>query len=192
MLINYEDIDESIKLIEETQNYYIRNKGNVYAKYSENKYHLIKGYLNKNSGYVYHTLMVNNKHKSFRTNRLVAKAFVPNPDNLPIVGHKNNIKSDNCYKNLYWTTNSENVQKAVNDGLLVNDKGVNDSQSIQIVCFDKNGKFLKEYGSITIAHKELRISKSTISRQIKHEHKSQRCGYYFRLKSEYDKYGFVL
>lgn len=49
--------------------------------------------------------------------RLVAEAFIPNPENLPIVGHRDNNKR-NCHKdNLYWTTQSQNVQDAWDSGL---------------------------------------------------------------------------
>ena len=45
---------------------------------------------------------------SKRVNRLVAMAFIPNPDFLPEVGHWNDNKQDNSVKNLYWTTAQEN------------------------------------------------------------------------------------
>ena len=44
-----------------------------------------------------------------RINRLVAQAFIPNPDNKPIVHHKNHNKQDNRVSNLMWATHSENT-----------------------------------------------------------------------------------
>ena len=44
-----------------------------------------------------------------RINRLVAQAFIDNPDNKPIVHHKNHIKTDNRRENLMWATHSENT-----------------------------------------------------------------------------------
>lgn len=48
--------------------------------------------------------------------RLVAKAFLENPRNLPQVGHKDHNKENNCVCNLYWTSQSQNTRDGVRDG----------------------------------------------------------------------------
>jgi hypothetical protein len=48
------------------------------------------------------------KTKHFRVNRLVAEAYIPNPEGLPHVGHKNEIRYKNYVSNLYWTEPVEN------------------------------------------------------------------------------------
>lgn len=185
-------IPEEVKPISIAASYYVGKTGNIYRDY-EKGFYLLKNFINSANGYVYNTLIVDGKHKTFRNHRLVALAWIPNPDNFPIVGHKDNNKTNNSIDNLYWTTNQENVQKAVNDHLLVNDKGFDDSQSHPIACFDLHKNFIKFYGSAREAHRELGISVSTVSRQAKHEIKgTPRCGYYFRYKDEYEEYGFVL
>lgn len=108
------------------------------------------------------------------------------------MGHLDNDKSDYDISNLYWTNTSENTKKAFDDGLAKNDFGHKDSQSTPIYCLTLDHKIYNEYGSMVIAHKEIGVSVSTISRQCKHEIKTNpRCGYYFRFQEEYDKYGFI-
>ena len=139
-------------------------------------------------GYCYCGIYSCSEHKciSKRVHRIVAEAFIPNPDNLPIVGHKNNNKSDNRIENLYWTTESENTQKAVDDGLLVNDKGFDDSQSFPVKKYDVyTDELIAEYGSISIASKENGISKNTIMRQAV-DKKPVRMPYYFRFFDDND------
>ena len=77
-----------------------------YVKSKSNSYRLIKGKVLSGSitkyGYVRCNIKVNGVLKGYFVHRLVAEAFIPNPDNLPQVNHKNEVKSDNCVDNLEW------------------------------------------------------------------------------------------
>lgn len=59
-------------------------------------------------GYSRFSMNVNGAHKIRKIHRLVAKAFIPNPENKPQVNHKNFNKADNRIENLEWATSSEN------------------------------------------------------------------------------------
>ena len=62
-----------------------------------------------NKGYLFVGLCKNGKVKTFQVHRLVATMFIPNPDNLPVVNHKNETKTDNRAENLEWCTNKYNA-----------------------------------------------------------------------------------
>ena len=60
-------------------------------------------------GYLTVTLNCNGKSKTIKIHRLVAQAFLPNPDNLPQVNHKDEDKTNNNVTNLEWCTAKYNV-----------------------------------------------------------------------------------
>ena len=67
-------------------------------------------------GYLYVTVGLNGNFVHLRVNRVVAIAFVPNPDNLPEVNHKDNDKTDNSVGNLEWCTSQYNQDYKKNFG----------------------------------------------------------------------------
>lgn len=68
-------------------------------------------------GYLTVTLTKEGKHKTHFVHRLVAIAYIPNPNNLPQVNHVDGVKTNNRYKNLEWSTNRENTIHAYKNGL---------------------------------------------------------------------------
>lgn len=186
-LITFNEIKENIKLIEESNIDYISENGNVYTfKKQYNKFYKRKIITNPKHHYNQIDITLKNgKRRTMRVHRLVAKAFIPNPKNLKIVGHKDNNKTNNKKENLYWTTTSENTQKAFDDLLEINDKGFDDSQSISIDVFDLYGNFLYTYGSIGECAKSLNITKSAIWYQCTHNlTKPPKKGYYFKYSNK--------
>ena len=100
---------EEWKTIEGYENYQVSNLGNVksldYNRTGKEK--ILKPAKNKN-GYSMIQLFQNGKGKGFLLHRLVAQAFLPNPNNYPQVNHKDEDKTNNLFSNLEWCTPSYN------------------------------------------------------------------------------------
>lgn len=72
------------------------------------------------NGYIRYGLKLPDDTKVYKVlaHRMVALAFIPNPNNLPDVGHWDDIRDNNCINNLYWTSKSDNIIKAVKSNRL--------------------------------------------------------------------------
>jgi len=126
----FDETAEYFKECPVSSNYLISNKGRLYSKKrigrlkedgSGGKIYggsFPKGEIDKD-GYirVFLTSKDENLRKRFILHRLVAMTFIPNPENLPVVNHKNGIKLDNSIENLEWTTVTENNRHAYKTGL---------------------------------------------------------------------------
>ena len=97
--------------IKDSPEYYVTDSGEMYSR---KEYHNPQGRIKKitpqnRKGYKFIRLYKNNKASAKCIHRLVAEAFIPNPENKPYVNHKNGIKTDNRVESLEWVSASANT-----------------------------------------------------------------------------------
>ena len=116
---------------------------------------ILKYKINKSYRYPHYTLLCkDNKFKNIGIHRILAQAFIPNPNNYPIVRHLNDNKNDWRIENLAWGNDSHNMYDAIRNGSC---KFVNSKPT---KCIETE----KVYKSATEASKNISIDRSCIIR----------------------------
>ena len=109
-------------------------------------------------GYMRVNLYLNGKIKTILTHRLVAEAFIPNPENKPQINHRDEVKTNNVVENLEWCSAQENVNYGTRTARAVQNhkypKLGNHPKAKAIFCEELN----KEFDCITSAGKELGVN----------------------------------
>ena len=145
--------------------YYVSNFGRV-----SNNGFVLKGIMQKN-GYVHVSL----HGKQMSVHRLVAEAFIPNPENLPQVNHKNEDKSDNRVENLEWCTAKQNINHGT-----ANERRVKSRNSITspkpIIQYDTCGNVIREWDSASKASQELNIRQGNLWCALNRKHQKKTAG----------------
>lgn len=155
-----ETMTEVWKPIEGYDNYMVSNLGRVKSL----KRGILKLIKNKN-GYYYISFSKYGKIKTFIVHRLVAEAFLPNPDNKPQVDHINTNRTDNRVENLRWTTYKENNNNQLTKKHFSEcRKGKLNYKSKKVLQFDLNGNLIKSWDTVREAERETNIHSSHISR----------------------------
>lgn len=116
-------------------------------------------------GYLIVILCKDGKVKNYKIHRLVAEAYIPNPNNLPQVDHINEDKTNNCVNNLQWITNKDNCRKSNNKPILQ---------------FDLDGNFIREWECTSDVGREV---SGNICDCLKGRHKTA-CGYIWKYKED--------
>ena len=101
-------------------------------------------------GYLFVTLCKDGKMKKYKVHRLVAMAYLPNPENLPQINHKDENKANNCLQNLEWCDASYNINYGTHN------KKVSNSLKKPILQYDLDGNFIREWPSARDVGKEVR------------------------------------
>lgn len=126
----------------------VSNKGQIFSKRS-NK--ILKQYLHENGYFIFSTKLFgrNSKAVCFKIHRVVAEAFIVNPENKPAVNHIDSNRTNNCVENLEWCTYKENAQHCVKMGRYPCRYGAN---SFSAKLTEQDVLFIRE--NYTPRHKE--------------------------------------
>jgi hypothetical protein len=157
----------------------VKNKSKILSKSSKNK------------GYVIHSLCSNGETKYMTLHRIVAIAFIPNPENKPQINHIDGDKLNNRADNLEWCTSAENNKHAYKTGLSkVNRTGVGKfgklhHNSVPIVQLDMFGNKIGEFDALMDAERATGISYKFISMVCLGKRNSAR-GFKWKYKSDYE------
>lgn len=139
----------------------------------------LKPYVNPETGYEQISLALESGVTTGLVHRLVALAYVPNPENKPEVNHIDGVKTNNAYSNLEWVTTSENALHAFELGLRIPSKpwlgktGKDCPNSRAVIQMDLFGNFIQEFPSMADAQRA-GFSQGNISSVISGKRKSHK------------------
>lgn len=151
--------------------YAVSNLGNVKSnKRTINTKTGIKQYQEKilkpeitNDGHLRVVLCNAGEKKRVLMHRLVAEAFIPNPNDFPVINHKDENPLNNCVDNLEWCT------VAYNNAYNNRHQKIGDAEGHDVYVFDKNNSLIEKLPSITEAARKYNISNTTMWRRVQDE-----------------------
>lgn len=155
-------MEEILKPIQDFDDYYISNFGNVYSKKSGLLKKLIPA-LDGQKNYLLIGLSRNGQRHRKLVHRLVAQAFIPNPHQLPEVNHRDKNKQNNHVSNLEWCTRKDNLA----DSYSTMSPNRNFNKCTLIVNNEKVGEFDGVIRAAKFAHEHYGASASSLEKYLK-------------------------
>lgn len=149
--------------------YFVNKKGDVMGRQGK----ILKP-ADNGTGYKIVILRKGNKSYARTVHRLVAEAFIENPDNLPEVNHKDENKANNSAENLEWCSHRYNNKYGTKVDRGRKTRAENGKQNKRVICVETN----KVYKSIAEAASELNICLGDISRACRKVRGRKKCGGY--------------
>lgn len=119
-------------------------------------------YIIDRNGYCRVYLCKNGKTTSALVHRVIAKAFITNPNNLPEINHKDENKQNNCIENLEWCSHKYNSNYGTRTSKII-PKTI-DKTRTPVDQYDLKGNLIKEWYSMNEAARQLGLIQQNISR----------------------------
>lgn len=157
--LSLEDLPGEVWKPTRFENYVVSNYGrikrlaHVTIPESNNSHSHHRTYLEKiiklgvtRCGYVFHRFSVNGKLVNGIVHQLVAEAFIPNPENLPFVNHKNEDKSDNRVFNLeYCTAKFNSNYGTCQERRAISVRAMRRERVVDVDQYDKDGNYIRSF-----------------------------------------------
>ena len=155
-----------------------------FGRIKNKKTNHIYRFTNQYGDYFVISLYKNEKRITKRVHRLVAEAFIPNPNNYPCVNHKDLNKQNNRIDNLEWCTYSHNTIDAINKGAntIIGINKYNKEKAHKkygyIYQYDLSMKYINKYYSPIEASNKTGICRRNILQVINHQEGRMQAGGY--------------
>lgn len=152
--------------------YQVSNIGNVKSmNYGRTRKEKLLNLNLDGRGYYYVVLCKDGIHKNKTIHRLVAMAFIPNPDNKREIDHIDTVRTNNNVENLQWATRKENsnnpISRRKNSASKIGTFGILNGRSIPLLQYSKTGEFIAKFAGAREAARAIGADPSSITKTCK-------------------------